>query len=215
MWQGAPARKATSASPVASTTRSREDRLAAGLALGDDALDEAALDDGLGDEAVEERLDAGLLDQPVGDDLEELGVERPAAGLDVRRRAAHLLGAALELDADALEVDGRLVPVPGDGVDADLGDDAAEAAVAVDEGGLRAGPGGGEGGGEAAGSAAHHEHLRLVHDRRRPRRLRDVPHRVLPWREAPVVPSVLTEYGTAVMVHTRRLVHTKTRRGAT
>ena len=86
----------------------RPDRPAARLALGDDSLHQPVLDDGLRDEAVEERLDAGLLDQPVGDDLEELGVQRLAAGLDVRRRAAHLFGAALELDADALEVDGRL-----------------------------------------------------------------------------------------------------------
>ena len=163
----------------------RENGEAAGLALGHDPFDAGVLDDRLGGEAVEQRRHAGLSHELVRDHLEELGVERLALRLEVRRRGAHLLGAALELRADAAGFDGALVPVPGQGVDADLGDDAAETAVAVDQGGRRPGASGGEGGGETAGPAAHHEHLRLVHDRRRPRRLRDVPHRALPWREAP------------------------------
>ena len=159
-----------------------EDRLPAGLALGHHSLDETVLDDRLGDETVQQRLDPGIQDHAVGDDLEQLGVEREALRLHVGSGASDLLGPALELAADPLEVDGVLTAVPRDGVHTDLGDDSAEAAVAVDQRGLRAGTGGGEGGGEATGPAAHHEDLGLMHDRRRPGRLRDVRHEALPWR---------------------------------
>ena len=77
------------------------------------------------------------------------------------------VGAALELDADALDVDRTLVPVPGDALDADLGDDAAETAEALDQGRVSAFARGADGGREAAGAAAHHKHLGLQQDRGR------------------------------------------------
>ena len=77
-------------------------------------------------------------DEHVGHVLERLGVERVAQRLRLGLRGAHGLGALLELASDALAVDGLLVPVPGQPLDPDLGDVAAEAAVAVDERGLDA-----------------------------------------------------------------------------
>jgi len=48
-----------------------------------------------------------------------------------------LSGALFKLDADPLNVDGALVPIPGDGLDADLRDSAPKAPVAIDQGSLR------------------------------------------------------------------------------
>jgi hypothetical protein len=111
----------------------REDRLTPRLALRDDAADRTALDDRIDAQPMEERLDAGLLDEGVGDDLEHLGLEGVADRLRLGRRGAHRLGSCLELDADALAVDRGLVAIPGEALDADLGDVAPEAAVPVEE----------------------------------------------------------------------------------
>jgi hypothetical protein len=118
----------------------RQDGQPAGLALRDHSLDDAGVDDRLGGQAVQQRLDVCFLQQGIGDDLEELRVERFAQGLGLGLRAAQSPGTLLELDADTLQVDRALVPVPGDAVDPDLGDDAPEAAVAIQQRGLRAGP---------------------------------------------------------------------------
>ena len=62
---------------------------------------------------------------------------------------------------------GLLVPVPGEALDADLGDVAAEAAVPVEQRCPGARPRGAEGRAQATRPAADHEDIRLE-DRRRP-----------------------------------------------
>ncbi len=143
---------------------SRQDGLAARLALGDDAADGTLPQDRRDERAMQHRQHARLLHQHVRDVLEHLGVERMADRLRLRHRSAHRLGPLLELDADAFAVDGLFVPVPGEALDADLRDVAAEAAVALEERRLHTGPGRRQRSREAAGSAAHHEHLGLVDD---------------------------------------------------
>ena len=69
------------------------------------------------------------------------------------------LGPLLELDADALAVDRVLVAIPGEALDPDLGDVAAEAAVAFEQDHRHAGSRGGEGRRESTGTAADHEHV--------------------------------------------------------
>ena len=108
---------------------------------------------------MQQRRDAGLLHQRVGDPFEHLGVERVAQGLRLRHGRAHGVGALLELDADAFAIDRLLVPVPGESLDPDLGDVAAEAAVAVDQRRACAGAGGGERRGQASRPAADDQHL--------------------------------------------------------
>ena len=94
-------------------------------------------------------------DEHVGDVLEHLGVERMAQRLRLSALAAPIAsGALLELAADAVAVDGLLVAIPGEALDADLGDVAAEAAVALEERRLGAGARGRERRRQAAGPAA-------------------------------------------------------------
>ena len=108
---------------------------------------------------MQQRRDAGLLHQRVGDPLEHLGIERMTQGLRLGHRRAHGLGALLELDADAFAVHGVLMPIPGKALDAHLGDIAAEAAVAVDQCGAGAGAGRGQRRRKASRTAADHEHI--------------------------------------------------------
>ncbi len=138
-----------------------EDGLAACLALGDHAANCAVLHDRRHTQAMQHRRDAGLLHQRVGNPLEHFGVERVAQRLRLRHGRAHGFGALLELDADAFAVDRLLMPVPGKALHANLRDIAAEAAVAVDEGGSGAGTGRGQRRGQAAGAAADHEDVGL------------------------------------------------------
>ena len=161
---GAPARAATSASPVQSTTRCA--RIASRPALLSVMTPRIApsREDRRDEQSMQHRLDARFLHQHVGDPLEHLRVERVADRLRLRHGRAHRLGALLELDADAFAVDRLLVPVPGEALDADLRDVAAEAAVALEQRGLHAGARGRERRGEAARAAADDEHLRLVDD---------------------------------------------------
>ena len=161
---GAPARAATSASPVASTTRPARIASRPGLALGDHAADDSVLDDRRDELAMQERLDPGLLDHDVRDVFEHLGVERAAGRLGLGRRRAHRRGPILELPADALAVDRLLVPIPGEALDADLGDVAAEATVTLEEGRAGAGPCGAEGGSQATRTATHDQDIGLVDD---------------------------------------------------
>src|SRR5829696_9244372 len=116
---GAPARCATSASPVASMTtfESRRDK-----------------------QAVEHRHDARLLHEAVGHQLEALAVELIGERLALRYRGAHRLGAFLELPPDASGLDCRLMAVPGEPLDPDSRDVAAEASEAFDEAHLRSRP---------------------------------------------------------------------------
>ena len=129
---GAPARMATSASPVASMTRlariaSRPDllsvitpRITPSLTIG----------------ATNRRCSIGatlrLLDQDIGDVLEHLRVERVADRLRLRHCRAHRLGSLFELDADSFAVDGTRVAVPGEAFHTDLSDIAAKAAVSLE-----------------------------------------------------------------------------------
>ena len=159
---GAPARAATSASPVASTTRAA--RIASRPALLSTMTPRMAPSshDGRDELAVQHRLHAGLLHEHVGDELEHLGVERVADRLRLGHCGAHGPGALLELDADALAVDRRLVPVPREALDADLRDVAAEAAVPLEQRRAHAGARAGERRREPTGPAADDEHVGLV-----------------------------------------------------
>jgi hypothetical protein len=115
---GAPARKAMSASPVASMTRLARMASRPALLSVMTPFDQAILHDGRDAEAMQQRRDAGLLDQDIGHPLEHLGIERVAQGLRLRHGGAHGLGPVLELDADAFAIDGLLVPIPGEALDA-------------------------------------------------------------------------------------------------
>ena len=155
----------------------RKDRLATRLALGDDAAYRAVLENRRDEQAMQHRLDAGLLHERIGDPLEHLGVEGVADRLRLRHGGAHRLGALLELDADALAVHRLLVAIPGEALDADLGDVAPEAAIALEQRGARAGARGGERRGQATRSAPHDQHLGLVDDVDLARGLGDALHR--------------------------------------
>ena len=71
-----------------------QDRLAPGLRFRDDADDRLAVHDRGDEQAVEHRPDAGLLHQPVGHELEPLGVELVRQRLALRHRRPHRLAPA-------------------------------------------------------------------------------------------------------------------------
>jgi hypothetical protein len=103
-----------------------------GLAVDDGAGDARPVHDGVDGHRVKQRGHARLGDQRVRDVLEHVGVDRLALRLRLGAGGTHHLGALLELDADALAVDGPLAAVPGDALHTDGGDVAAQAAVALD-----------------------------------------------------------------------------------
>ena len=88
---GAPAREATSASPVASITRLARIASRPAFGFGDDADDRVAVHDRCDKLAVEHRRDAGLFDQAVGDELEAFGIEFVGQRLRFRHGGAHRL----------------------------------------------------------------------------------------------------------------------------
>ena len=141
-----------------------KDRLAARLALGDHARDDAIPQDRRDERTMQHRQHPGFLHQHVRDVLEHFGIERMTDRLWLRHRRAHRLGPFLELDSDAFAVDRPFVPVPGESLDPHLRDVAAEAAVAFEERRLRAGAGRRQRCREAAGPAPHDEHVGLVND---------------------------------------------------
>ena len=129
---GAPARRDVRVTPVASTTRAA--RIASRPALLSTTTPRITLpQDGRDKLAVQHRPHARLLHEHVGDVLEELGVERVTDRLRFRHCGTHGPGALLELDADALAVDRRLMPVPREALDAHLRDVAAEAAIPLEQ----------------------------------------------------------------------------------
>ena len=121
-------------------------------------------------------LNLSLAHELVGDALEHLRVQRLAQRLRLGLRPAQGPGALLELDADAFDVGRALVPVPGDALDADLGDDAPEAPVAVHQRGVHAFAGRPDGRRETAGPAADDQHVGLGQHRDRPGALFDLSH---------------------------------------
>jgi hypothetical protein len=82
---------------------------------------------------VKERLDPRVLRPIVRHDLEQFRIDGMAQRLRLGRGGAKTLGPLLEFDADALDVDRLFVAVPGDALDADVGEVAAKAAVALDK----------------------------------------------------------------------------------
>ena len=154
-----------------------ENRLAPGLALGDHAADRAALHDRRHTQPMQERCDARLCHQYVRHPLEHLRIERMTEGLRLGHRRAHRLGARLEFDADAFAIDGVLVPVPGKTFDADLGDVAAEATMAIDQRRARTGARRRQRCRETAGATAHDQHVGFQHDIQRTRGLGDFLYR--------------------------------------
>ena len=128
-----------------------------GLRLDDHADDGVVLDDRGDNHGVEQRLDPRFGDHVVGDVLEPLGVERVAVALGFGLGSAGRLRSLLELDADALGILGLFVAIPGEALDPDLGDVAAEAAVAFEEKHRHPGACGTDRGGEATRSGADHK----------------------------------------------------------
>ena len=161
---GAPARCATSASPVASITRSA--RIASRPAFDStiDAGDRVAVDHRRDEQPVQHRVHAGLLDERVGDELEALGVDLVGERLAVGHGGAHRVRPLLELARDAARLDGPLVPVPREPLDPDGGEVAAEAAEALEQRHLGARAGGRERGRKAARAGADDEHAGAVDD---------------------------------------------------
>ena len=102
-------------------------------------------------------LDPGFGDHVVGDVLEPFGVECVAVALGFGLGCARRLRPFFELDADALGVLGLFVAIPGEALDPDLGDVAAEAAIAFEEKHRHPGAGGTDCGGEATRAGADHE----------------------------------------------------------
>ena len=84
-------------------------------------------------------MDACLLDQSVGHELEAFGVEFVRKRLTFGHCSAHHLGALLELPSDAASFHRLLAAVPGEALDADRGDVSPEAAEPLDEGHLHPG----------------------------------------------------------------------------
>jgi len=82
----------------------------------------------------------------------------------------------LELDADALDVGRALVAVPGDALDADLGDHSPKTAVAVDKRRAHALTRRADGRRQTAGTAADDHNVGVAQDRSRSRRLFDMSH---------------------------------------
>ena len=111
----------------------RQDRLAPGLAFDDHPANAIAFHDRRDEHAVEHRDHARFLHQHIGDIFECLGIERVADRLRFGDRRAHCLGAILEFAADAFAVDRAGVAIPGETLDTDRGDVAAEAAVAFEQ----------------------------------------------------------------------------------
>eukprot|EP01041_Mallomonas_annulata_P027696 gene27697-49366_t len=77
---------------------------------------------------MQHRMDAGLLHEDVGHDLEPLGVDLVRLRLALRNGGAHLVRALLELAPDAIGLDRPLVPIPREPLVPDGGDVAPEAA---------------------------------------------------------------------------------------
>jgi hypothetical protein len=111
---GAPARWATSASPVASITHRARIASRPAFGLDDHARHRVSVHDRRDDGAVQHGLDPRLLDQAVGDELEALALDLVRARLRLAHRGAHLARAVLELAADPARLDCPLVAVPGE-----------------------------------------------------------------------------------------------------
>ena len=141
MKVGAPARWATSASPVASITRRA--RMASRPAFDSVTMPTIASPSSTG--ATNRRWSIGWIPasstSAVGHELEPLAVDLVGERLALRHGRAHRFGALLELPADAARLDRRLMPVPGEPLDADGRDVAAETAEALDQAHLHPGAG--------------------------------------------------------------------------
>ena len=142
----------------------RQDRLTTGLGLGDDAGDLLAVHQRCDELAVQHRVDARLLDQSVGDQLEAFGVEFVGQRLAFGHGCAHLLGALLELPSDAAGLHRLLAAVPGEALDADRGDVPPEAAEPLDKGHSHTGARRRQGGGQATRTRPDDQHVGLVDD---------------------------------------------------
>ena len=147
------------------------DRFASGLALRVDADDVAVDDDGLHPRPVQHGGDPGFRDQLIRDPFEEFRIEGRTLRLGLGRCGAHRRRALLEFRADAFAVDGARMAIPGEALDADLGDVAAETAVAFEQDRARARTGGGEGRRQTPGTAADDEHVGFSDHRDVTRRL--------------------------------------------
>ena len=134
-----------------------------------DAAHGVALHHHVGDPAVEEHLHARLLDHLVHDELGDLGIggRIGLAGGVVRGAIGEPRDATEQFIAHAAHHLGQHAVLGGvRGVNEQhqaAGPEAAEVAVAFDQGGLRAGPRGRHRRSEPGRSAADHQHIGLVH----------------------------------------------------
>src|ERR1019366_10420700 len=103
-------------------------------------------------------------------------IERMTERLRLRHRSAHLLCPGLEFDANPFAVHRMFVPVPGETLDTDLRDVAAEAAVAVDQAGTRASARGSKRRRKTARAATDDEHVGFQDDVDRSGRFRNLFH---------------------------------------
>ncbi len=122
---------------------------------------------------VQHGVDAGLLHEPVRHQLEALGIELVAQRLAFRHGRPHGLGPLLELAPDPARFDRPLVAVPGEALDPDGRDVAAETAEPLDQGDCDPGAGGRQRRSEAAWPRSDHEHVGLVDHVEGPGRLVD------------------------------------------
>ena len=139
-----------------------EDCLPACLRFGDDAGYRVAIHDGGDEEAVHHRMNACLLDQRIGDQLEAFRVEFIGVRLAFGHRGTHGMRAGLELAADAVCLDSLFMAVPGKAFHAHCRDVAAQAAEALDKRNLGTGAGCGKGSRQARRAGTHHQHIGLA-----------------------------------------------------
>ena len=110
-----------------------EDRLAPRLGFDDDADDRVAVHHRRHELPVEHRVDAGLLDEPIGDELEALGIESRTTATGSRAPRLPSPWRAPRTRGRCRRPRPSLMPVPGEALDADDGDIAAETAEALDQ----------------------------------------------------------------------------------
>ena len=155
-----------------------QDSLASGLALDDHPADRVSLHDRRNEHAVQHRDHTGFGDQTISNVFERLGIECVADRLRFGQGRTHRLGAVFELAPDPFAVGGGRVAIPRKALYPDLGDIAAEAAVAFDQRGLDPGPCRSQRRRQSARARAHHQHIGFMNHRDVARRLGyDAAHR--------------------------------------
>ena len=135
---------------------------AARFGLGDDPNDAGAVHDRRDELAVQHRVDTGLFDHPIGDDLKAFRIDLVRQRLTLGNGRARLGGTCLELAPDAVRFDSLLMAIPRKAFDADRGDVATEAPESFDERDIDTSAGGGQRRGQPGRARADNQHVGLV-----------------------------------------------------